>query len=301
MKMDLLTPVLDVRVRWNSTHKMIHRANELRPARDRLLMLDPTTIFHQAHFQLTETDWSTLIRLEQILDVFVEATTFASSSTYPTLTQQLLYYQYIQNKLHELVQREHDTKDSSGDATSHFLWVAADEAYQKLNQYWQKMDDHTGQIVATILDPRMKLTVFENLGWDQEWVEAAWDKFMRVYNRYYAKFEEQHLVNNPVVRVGTGFPQGPWQPRRHHGDRFSDFNNLVFGPPEEPTQLPGAEMIGRNFLDAKRVDRDAEPVDLWRQHAHGFRSLAVMLRDYLSVPATRYDLAITYIPAIYFC
>ena len=121
VKMDWLTPVLDVQVRWNSTHKMIHRAIELRPALDRLLMLDPTKIFHQAHLQLTETDWSTLFRLEQILDVFVKATTFASASTYPTLTQQLPYYQYIQNKLHELVQREHDAEDSSGDATSHFL------------------------------------------------------------------------------------------------------------------------------------------------------------------------------------
>ena len=165
VKMDWLTPILDVRVRWNSTHKMIQRAIALRPALDRLLTIDPTKIFRRTSLRLTENDWSTLYRLEQILDVFVEATSFASASTYPTLTQQLPYYQFIQNKLHEIVEKERAMDDGE---TSYLLWAAADEAYKKLNQYWQKTDEHTGQIVATILDPRMKLMVFENLGWDQE-------------------------------------------------------------------------------------------------------------------------------------
>ena len=127
--------------------------------------------------------------------------------------------------------------------------------------------------------------VFENLGWDQEWIEIARQKFMKVYNQYYAKYEDPGLKNT-MVRVGTGFPHG----RIHQSDRFSDFNSLVFGPLTEPEHPASANAIAAQYLDGERVERDAVPVDWWRLHAHRFPSLAVIARDYLSVPATRYDL-----------
>ncbi|KAG0637877.1 hypothetical protein HOY80DRAFT_1049993 [Tuber brumale] len=36
-------------------------------------------------------------------------------------------------------------------------FATADDAYKKLNQYWVKTDANTGQVIATILDPPMKL------------------------------------------------------------------------------------------------------------------------------------------------
>src|SRR5437660_62464 len=100
-------------------------------------------------------------------------TKFASGSTYPTLTMQLPYYQFTQNKLHRLIQAERENLiygDSEVDAqASTLLWAAADEAYKKLNLYWQKTDDHSGQAVATMLDLWMRLKVFENLQWELEW------------------------------------------------------------------------------------------------------------------------------------
>ena len=181
------------------------------------------------------------------------------------------------------------------DVTSYLLWAAADEAYKKLNQYWQKTDNHTGQVVATILDPRMKLTVFENLGWDREWIEIARAKFMKVYSRYYAKYEDSRLTGRGIDSNcdGYGTPGTIPQPGGHSSDRFSDFNSLVFGPIEEAEPLQGAETIATNYLDEERVERGATPINWWKLHAHRFRSLAVMARDYLSVPATRSEFFLT--------
>jgi len=81
IKLAWLAPILDVRIRWNSTHKMIERAIELRPALKSLLTFDPSRAFQCAHLTLTRSDWSVLAKLKDILYVFVLGTKFASGST----------------------------------------------------------------------------------------------------------------------------------------------------------------------------------------------------------------------------
>ena len=139
VKLVWLAPILDVRIRWNTTHKMIERALELRPALDRLLTFDPSRAFQRAQLTLNSSDWIVLAKLGDILQVFVLGTKFASGSTDPTLTMQLPYYQFTQNKLHRLIQAEQENSshdESQLDArTSRLLWAAADEAYKKLNLY----------------------------------------------------------------------------------------------------------------------------------------------------------------------
>ena len=146
---------------------MIERVLGLRPALDRLLTFDPSRAFQRLQLTLNSSDWILFAKLGNILQVFVLGTKFASSPTYPTLTMQLPYYQFTQNKLHRLILAEWENfsyDESQLDATtSLLLWAAADEAYKKLNLYWQKTDSHSGQAVATMLDPRMRLKVFENL------------------------------------------------------------------------------------------------------------------------------------------
>ena len=104
IKMEWFTPILDVRVWWNSTHKMIEHALELRPALERLLTFGPSHTFHQEALTLSRSDWIVLEKLKDILQVFVMGTRFASGSNYPTLTMQLPYYQFTQNRLHQLIQ-----------------------------------------------------------------------------------------------------------------------------------------------------------------------------------------------------
>ena len=55
---------------------------------------------------------------------------------------------------------EHDPDPNSTACT---ICSAADHAYQKLNRYWIKTESNTGQVIATILDPRMMLLLFKNL------------------------------------------------------------------------------------------------------------------------------------------
>jgi len=97
-RLNWLVPIFDVLVHWNSTYKMIERALYLRPALERLLAVDNSRKFSKARIPLTlsTTDWDTLERVSKILCLFVDATEFATGSTYPTLSSQLPYYHFLQ-------------------------------------------------------------------------------------------------------------------------------------------------------------------------------------------------------------
>ena len=306
VKLDWLAPIFDVRIRWNSTHKMIELALKLRPALDRLLTFDPSHAFQRANLTLNGSDWIVLAKLGDILHVFIQGTKFASGSTYPTLTMQLPYYQFTQNKLYRLIQGERENfsgEDSELDArTSRLVWGVADEAYKKFNPYWQKTDNHHGQAVATMLDPRMRLKVFENLHWEPEWIDDVKQKFHRVYDNYYASKEtsqpdagtEVDMLEADRVASAIRLQVGPQRPATgssstaRQPEEEVGFEDLVFSPPESPPDQSQMRSLVDFHLEEDSADRRADPVVWWKLHAHRFPSLGLIARDYLSVPATRY-------------
>ena len=289
--MDWLVPILDVQVRWNSTYKIIERALYLRPALERLLAVDNTRKFSKAQTPLTLSlrDWDTLERVSRILSLFVDATEFASGSTYSTLSSQLPYYQFLQNALHELIESERPMEDDPDPtSTTYKICSAADDAYQKLNQYWVKTDSNTGQVIATILDPRMKLQLFKNLQWEANWIENAREKFMRVFTKRYASREPIAIQTRSneiqvIASTRTGLLLSLETPQNRR--RYED---LVFGSTDDSLDDNLIESQVEIYLREPRVDRNMDIVQRWKLHEHRLPNLALMARDYLSVPATRY-------------
>ena len=161
-----LVPILDVRVRWNSTRKIIPHALYLHPALDRLLIINNSQKFSKARVVLTllSQDWDILECVEKILGLFLVATEFASRSTYPTLSAQLPYYHFLQYGLHEIIANERLVEDDPDPPSGTYrICAAAEDTYQKLNEYLVKSNSHMGRIIVTILDARMKLHLLQNL------------------------------------------------------------------------------------------------------------------------------------------
>ena len=291
-RLNWLVPILDVRVRWNSTHKMIQRALHLRPALERLLAIDNSQKFSKARIPLTlsHSDWKTLERFEKILSLFVDATEFASGSSYPTLSSQLPYYQYLQNSLHELIEKERERENNiAPDTAAYKIWAAADDAYRKLNQYWVKTDSNTGQVIATILDPRMKLQLFRNLEWETTWIENARDKFLRIFHSRYARLPIQPCRPLPISS-DTLLPSTPEnniiRTPETQRNRIR-YEEMVFGSAADELDEDLLESQVDIYLREPRVDRNMDIIQWWKLHEHRLPNLALMARDYLAVPATR--------------
>ena len=89
VKVDL---VVDMKVRWGSTHTMVERIIQYRPALlnlfGQLPSLSDVTKHQRAVLQslkLSDDEWSILESLSDILHVFVEATEMLSGNKYPSL------------------------------------------------------------------------------------------------------------------------------------------------------------------------------------------------------------------------
>ena len=289
--LDWRVPILDVWVRWNSTYKMIERALYLWPALEPHLAVDNTPKFSKARTPLTLSlrDWDTLECVSTILSLFVNATEFASGSTYPTLSSQLPYYQFLQNALHELIASERPMEDDPDHtSTTYKICSAADDAYQKLNQNWVKTDSNTGQVIATILDPRMQLQLFKNWQWEANWIENVREEFMRVFTKHYASRERiaiQTRFNEieVIASTRTGLLLSLETPQKR-----CCYEALVFVSTDDSLDHNLIESQEEIYLREPRVDRNMHIVQWWKLHKHQLPYLALMARDSLSVHATRY-------------
>ncbi|KAF8458179.1 hypothetical protein BGX38DRAFT_1309186 [Terfezia claveryi] len=108
-------------------------------------------------FILSAEHWKLLERLKSTMEIFVKVTQHLSGSSYPTLSLQLPYFSVLATRLELLAD---ELRESEPDRE---LLQAVTNAWIKLDEYHSKTG--AAQAIATILDPRCKLTIFRNLSW----------------------------------------------------------------------------------------------------------------------------------------
>jgi len=189
---------------------------------------------------------------------------------------QLPYYQFTQNKLHQLIQAQcNNRSDNHSELDSRpwpLLWAAADEGYMMLNLYWQKSDNHSGQGVAMILDPRMRLKVFENLYWELEWIDDGKKMFHRVYNDNYASKEpslhntssEVELLKAQRIATAVRLPVPLDKPGTRGStlarDEEAGFDDPIFDPLVSPTDQSQMRSLVDFYHEEECANHQAGPV-----------------------------------------
>ncbi|CAB4399310.1 unnamed protein product [Rhizophagus irregularis] len=87
--------ILDVKIWWNSTFKMLVRAKELKKP---LNTLNNSNI-NLCPFILNEKEWKCLAEIELILKGFSKATKQICTETYLTIAYVILYYNILLSRL----------------------------------------------------------------------------------------------------------------------------------------------------------------------------------------------------------
>lgn len=251
---------------WNSTYDMLERMLYLRPALERLIAFE--TKLGPSGFVLGEADWDIIQKLCNILKIYVTRTTFLCATSYPTLQAQLPFYTAILRQLNTMID------DTEFDYPA--LHIACGEAWAILNDYWQKVDTHSSQAIALILDPRCKLVAFRSgLSWKDSWIANAKRHFERVYHTQYISPEPLSSQSDQE------------QFSIHEEDLFMD---SIFGPASEVTVpantgIPTTETTSY-LSEPVESDRKVDPIQWWKLHEHRFPNLARMARDHMAVPAS---------------
>jgi len=136
----------------------------------------------------------------------------------------------------------------------------------------------------------MKLQLFGNLEWKAIWIDNAREKFTRVIQKRYAKLitpalstisDEFELLAPPRVTSNVRTSETPQNTRQ--------FDELVFGTGDDELEENQTESQIDIYIREARVGRNMDIIQWWKLHEHRLPNLALMARDYLSVPATRYS------------
>lgn len=197
---------------------MIERLCILRPAIDDITCTEEQ--FLSLGLSLDSHDWYWLKQLGEVLGVFVEATSFLSAESYPTLFTQYPYYALLTKKLNEIVKVEREQGNDS-------LANACAEGWKKLNDYHVKADQTTPPSVAVLLDPRVKTAGLKRLGWTKKQIDRALKNaeviFQNHYNRLSDGEEEESADEQDALPQSQGSASEPIV-----GTGRSDYDNLLF-------------------------------------------------------------------------
>lgn len=120
-----------------------------------------------------------------------------SSSSYPTLSTTIPLYNILIDHLEDIIgnneteednnnnintENDNTEDDNENEKWSQLIKEAAKKCKKKLLEYYNKTND--SYLVSVILDPRLKLTYFQDNNWEDELINKT--QKMLVY--YYFKF-----------------------------------------------------------------------------------------------------------------
>lgn len=178
----------------NPTPSIIKHLLHLRPALDRLIRFKEK--IGLAGFTLNDHNWLLLERLQEILSIFVVVTTRHRASWYPTLQYQLPSFTIF---------LKHLLKEEKAGVLL-VLSNAFEEGWSLLNEYWKKTRNDSSQVIAMMLDPRLKLATPKHLGLGEDWIRKSNNKPERLYLTDYPPSNSDTATNTSDIRGLSRYP-----------------------------------------------------------------------------------------------
>lgn len=299
--------ILDNSTRWLSQNYMIRRGLILRPFIDMLTLRyrtewdqqNRTRTGHirrgvkepwilQAEAKITDHEWDVLKLMTEILSFYEEALrTLEGDGTrrrrkggwirsYGNIWDALPTFEWLLERLEEFKARAGELPDSR------YIVVNLNAAWDKLNEYYSKLDETPVYYAAVALHPSMRWDYFEK-EWEEhpDWVEKAkgmvqclWDeeyRFLEIPSKPGSQQPKQpKLQRNSLAahlyrkrNKGNTTDSDSPSPRRS-GDTFDEYKQWYAGHPED------------------NID---DPIQYWINLAAQYPRLSRMALDILTVQA----------------
>jgi hAT family C-terminal dimerisation region len=156
--------------------------------------------------------------------------------------------------------------DACSPANQTILKRALEAAHAKLHSYY--CNTWPGVCaVALILDPQLRISYLENIGWEPEWVQEGSAAVLEAMGEYEAETENpQFDESNSEDRLERMLMKAHKKARLGQARQEEcEFIRYVMSPP----------VCGRT-----------KALEWWRQHAEVYPCLARVARDHLAIPAT---------------
>ncbi|CAG8796190.1 12516_t:CDS:2, partial [Dentiscutata erythropus] len=164
--------ILDIKTRWNSTYEMLVRALEMHEAINAITYLDKDL----QSLQLDIDEWDKIREVVIILEIFVRTTKMIESAKYPMLASIIPIYNYL---IDELIKHRNNLNHS------YEIITAVNAGLIKLESYYSRTNNTAIYIIATVLDPRLKLGYYEENDWNRDFINGIKATILQIYQNNY--------------------------------------------------------------------------------------------------------------------
>ncbi|XP_076885190.1 zinc finger BED domain-containing protein RICESLEEPER 2-like [Bidens hawaiensis] len=256
---------IDVKTRWNSTHRMLDSAIYYKQAFEGYVLRDSNFIWCP-----TSDEWSWVEKVNKLLVVFLKATKMFSGSTYPTANVFLTEIFKVKKEI-----------SNAYISNDPFLAGMSIPMYEKFEKYWGEIG--VLMSIASILDPRYKMLsvdwTFQRLYSEEECktrVKDVNDKLSSLFEKY----------NNAFMasKAATGLSKMSTSSDQPTPD-VDDFHAFLKCRPVETGQKSELEVYLEEPND-KCVDLEYDVLKWWMQHSSKFPVLSQMAKDIFGIPIT---------------
>ncbi|KAL6602693.1 hypothetical protein ACP70R_043054 [Stipagrostis hirtigluma subsp. patula] len=281
---------IDFPTRWNSTYKMLDQAKNYRSilnnyAKDYL------------ETSLSDEEWEKTEAIHAFLKAFEELTSTVSAHRTPTA------HKFIPSVL------------SARFALSNPAWQS-NEVIKKLaaamqvkfEKYWdpdeddypirattesrtrkkkQEYDINRALVIATLLDPRRKMTYVEffyrKVSKSVDQYQTRVDSALNWFKEYFAVYEQRLRTNGtyqmPHSSQDSRSVGSPVLGKRQIDEEYAQYKSSRRG-----SRASRSEIDKYLEVDDEEDTKDFDILDWWKRHTETFPILSTMARDFLSIP-----------------
>lgn len=326
-KLPVYNLIKDVVTRWNSFDDSAERALYLRPAIDELCFDERVSCqrrkrpFDMEDDVLDEDDWHVISVYHQLLHPIKEAVGYLQGepgTRHGSIWQVLPVFETVLEHLERArsqypvskatdsavlkqgsqSQLSFDTSSQAAEAVerqstdfisfqSH-LSTNINLAWQKLNHYYERLDDSSIYVAAVVLHPRMKWRWIEKRWAERkEWIQPAKEAFWRRTFRY--SDQQSTSRKNSNSNHGAVVQYSPR--KRKRATRAAEYYNDVLSDDEDSVDTTSFKTFDQQLAEYNAQPRVQHPqivdspINWWLQQRQRWPQLSAMALDIYATPA----------------
>lgn len=268
--------VLDCKTRWNSTYLMLQSALVYRDVFSRLKLREPLY-----KCLPSEDDWTIAMDMCERLELFYSVTEIFSGTRYPTAN---LFFEKVCDI--RLTLLEWST------AHNEMIRSMAEKMLQKFDKYWHIIHGIMG--VATVLDPRYKLTLLDcyfSVIYNTE-VNNEVDRIRKLCNELLVEYQDRnkrekeigsessHSFSSSITEINSSSMMGK-------KNFTAIYDQYMMQKKKSTSSAPAKSELDR-YLEEDTLPRtdDFDVLAWWKSNGLKYPILMMIARDILAIPVS---------------